>query len=299
MIRLIVIIVFLKCLSGHSQSDFFVASDSLNRSRLIGVSSSVGATWTGSMTGLWYLWYKDANPDGWHTIDDSRNWLQMDKAGHFYTAYKINASMTNLYEWTGLNRKQSVLIGSGISFGFQTTLEIFDARFQQWGFSWSDFGANTLGVASYATQKLVWDEERIIPKFSTHPTEFARYRPEILGGTQLQSLLKDYNGQTYWLSFSPGTFFQNSQFPEWLCFSFGYSAHEKLVGDQSIYVDPVSGRTFNEQREFLFSMDVDFSKLKIRRPWLKTLVNQLNYIKVPFPTIILRDGKVIGSPLYF
>lgn len=278
---------------------FFERATSLHRGRLIGVSSSVGGVWAGSMIALQAIWYADGSDGSFQLYDDSRNWLQMDKVGHLYTAYQLNDLTSNLLEWSGVDQKTSTWIGFGISMGYQTTLEVLDGFSGIWGWSWADFGSNALGSALYTAQELTWKEQRIIPKFSYSPSPFAEVRPEVLGSSFSESLLKDYNGQTYWLSFSPGSFLKNSKIPKWACVSFGYSAHEKLFGSESTYYHAPTNTTYNEQREFLFSLDIDFSQLPIKRPWLKTIVKQFNYLKIPFPALILRNGNLIGSPLYF
>lgn len=284
--------------SVHDVS-FFQRETRLNKGRLIGVSSSIGTVWTGSIIGLGTIWYENTEPKKFQVFDDSRNWLQMDKAGHVYAAYQINRLTSDLYRWSGVNHKTSAWIGLGVSVGYQTTFEILDGFSPDYGWSWSDITANILGSALYTTQELVWKKQRIIPKFSYHPTPFAGLRPEVLGSNFGESLLKDYNGQTYWLSFSPASFFKNSKIPKWACLSFGYSAHEKIVGSEPSYVDAYTGITFNEQREFLFSLDIDFSQLDIKRPWLRTLVKQLNYLKIPFPALMIREGNLIARPFYF
>lgn len=223
----------------------------------------------------------------------------MDKAGHFYTAYQINRLTSDMYKWSGVSTKNSAWIGTGISIGYQTTLEVFDGFSQDWGFSWSDMSANIVGSFAYTTQEIFWQEQRIIPKFSYHPTSFNDIRPSVLGESEIQSLFKDYNGQTYWLSVSIGSFFPNSKIPKWACISLGYSAHNKLVGDQPYYLDLKTGNEYREQREFLLSLDIDFSKIPIKRPWLKAIVNQFNYLKIPFPAILFRNGKVFGEAIYF
>ncbi len=294
LLRWLVISLLFLSFQTAAQRSFFSHSDSLHKGRLTGVSVGVGTVWSGSMIGLWQFWYKDAQSSGWHSFDDSRNWLQMDKAGHFYTAYKLNQLNTELFQWSGLDDRTSLWIGSGISFGYQATLEILDARTVEWGFSWSDLIANTVGTAGYLGQQLAWNEERIIPKFSFAPSEFASVRPSVLGSNFHETLLKDYNGQTYWLSFSPGTFAKNSRFPEWLCFSLGYSAHEKLVGSEEYFVDN-DGNEYFSQREVKLSLDIDFSRIPVKRPWAKTLIKQLNYLKIPFPTMVFRNGTIVGS----
>lgn len=300
MTRIFVLYFSLLCsFSSNSQRDFWNNSDSLNTTRFIGTSIGIGSVWSGSIIGLTQVWYSGVEKSPWHTFDDSKNWLQMDKAGHFYTAYKLNQLTTELYRWSGAKKSTSLWMGIGVSVGYQTTFEMLDAYSSAWGFSWADVTANSLGSIVYSGQQLLWDEERIIPKFSYHPTDFAAIRPNVLGSNFSESLLKDYNGQTYWLSFSPASFLKNANIPEWACISVGYSAHAKLKGDNEHYLDAATGISYSAQREFIFSLDIDFSKLPIKKPWLKAIVKQFNYIKVPFPAIILRNGKTIGSLLYF
>jgi len=283
----------------RSDYGFFESASAPNKGRIIGVSSSVGSIWAGSMIALQTVWYANGSNGSFQFFDDSRNWLQMDKVGHVYTAYQLNGLTSDLYQWSGVNQKTSTWIGFGVSMGYQTTLEVLDGFSGDWGWSWADFASNTVGTSIYTAQELLWKEQRILPKFSYSPSPFAEVRPEVLGSSFAESLLKDYNGQTYWLSFSPASFLKNSKIPKWACLSFGYSAHEKLVGSEPTFLDASTGITYNEQREFLFSLDIDFSQIPIKRPWLKAIVKQLNYLKIPFPALMLRDGRLVGSPFYF
>jgi hypothetical protein len=284
--------------NGGSQVNFIEFSDTLHTPRALGVASVSGGIWAGSMIGLSNIWYKDVPKSKFHTFDDHKNWLQMDKAGHFYTANKIALLTGNAFRWSGMKATNAALIGTGISLGYQTTLELLDAYSAEWGFSWSDVAANTLGAGFYLGQELLWQEQHFLLKFSAHPTEFAALRPAVLGSSFAERLLKDYNGQTYWLSFNPTQFIQNSKFPAWICLSLGYSAQAKIVGDQDTYTD-ISGKTYVAQREFLLSLDIDFSRIPVKRTWLKTVLRQLNYVKIPFPSLLLRDGKLTAVPLYF
>jgi hypothetical protein len=284
--------------NGLAQANIFESSDSSNISRSIAVSSISGGLWIGSMVGLSSLWYQDVPKSKFHTFDDSKNWLQMDKAGHFYTANKIALLTGNAFRWSGMDHKTSALLGTGISLGYQTTLEFLDAYSAEWGFSWSDVAANTLGAGFYLGQELLWREQHFLLKFSAHPTKFAALRPSVLGSNVAERVIKDYNGQTYWLSFNPCQFIENSKFPAWLCLSLGYSAHAKIFGDQDTYTD-ITGKTYHAQREFLVSLDVDFSRIPVKRTWLKTVLRQLNYVKIPFPALLLRNGQLIAAPIYF
>lgn len=297
--RLLITFFLLQFGFSQAQSSFFEKADTLHTGRLTATGVGIGTLWTGSIIGLSQVWYGEEKTK-WHAFDDSRNWLQMDKVGHVYTANKISILTGDLFRWSGMSNKRAAWIGFGIGTGYQLTFEMLDAYSPEWGFSWSDVGANTLGSAIYLGQQLGWKEQRFHLKFSAHLSPYAQYRPEVLGSGIAERLLKDYNGQTYWLSVSPGTF-GNNRFPKWLCFSIGYSADQKLVGDQDYYEVIESGEplAFNAKRQFLFSLDIDFSRIPVKRPWLKVLIGQLNYLKIPFPALIVTGNTISVNGFYF
>ena len=140
-------------------------------------------------------------------------------------------------------------------------------------------------------------------KFSFWPTNLAKYNPDLLGSTPGQQLLKDYNGQTYWISVSPFAFCRkDSKLPKWLALSFGYGA-DGMIGAvyNDVAVEDPEGNviTFQRNRQYYFSLDIDFSKIKTRSKVLKTLFRAVNLLKVPFPTLELTNGKAKFHPLYF
>jgi hypothetical protein len=46
-------------------------------------------------------------------------------------------------------------------------------------------------------------------------------------------------------------------------------------------------------------MDIDFSRIPVKNLFLKTVLSQLNYLKIPFPTLMLQGNKFGASGLYF
>lgn len=282
---------------GNSQKVFF-PSDTLNPKRLIFSSVMQASIWSGSIIGLHQVWYSEYPKTPFHTFDDSKTWLQMDKAGHVFTAYKLSRLSALNFRWAGLDRKKSAFLGAGIGWGYQFSLEMLDAQNAAWGFSWSDIAANTLGSSLFLAQDLLAESEIVHLKFSYSPSPYAPYRPAILGATFTERILKDYNGQTYWLSFSPQNWVKNSKIPAWIALAIGYSADAKLQGDQNQFTS-LDGKTFHAQRQFLLSLDVNVQKLPIQKKWLKKLVSPFNSIKIPFPALILQGNKIGGSWVYF
>ena len=299
--RIYILLLFLLGITfkSNAQNSILKNSDSLSTKRVKIVTTAITTNWIFQTSLASNVWYKNFDKSNFHLFDDSKEWLQMDKLGHFYSTNKLSKLYTDCYLWTGISRKKSVIIGSLIGLGSQTTLEVLDGFNTQWGFSLSDMAVNTIGSFIYASQKLIWNEERFLLKFSSHPTPYAAMRPDVLGSTPIERMLKDYNGQTYWISFSPFAFSSNEKLPKWLCLSFGYSIDQKINGSNNSYTDPLTLKTYNAKREYLLSLDIDFSKLPIKKRWLKLVVSRFNYLKIPFPSLVFSNGRVIGKGIYF
>lgn len=257
-----------------------------NRGRIVGGSNAV--LWSGSTIMLNEVWYKDFPKSDFHTFNDAGNWRYMDKCGHAYTAFQLSAAQYAAWRWAGFSRRTSVLLGGGISWGYQMTVEILDGFSSEWGFSWADVTANTVGAGLFMSQQWWWNEQRFRLKFGYRSSPYAALRPQVLGATFSERLLKDYNAQSYWLSVSPGQFLPDGSFPRWLQLSFGYSADQLLKGDNDLYT--LNNFTYHARSEYALSLDIDWNALPIRRKWLRNLVKPLNAIKVPFPAVYWRNG---------
>lgn len=246
-----------------------------------------------SMTGLYFAWYADYPQSKFHFYDDNGEWLQMDKIGHGTTSYIVGSFGYELLRDAGLDETRSIWYGGTLGLVFLTTVELFDGFSEGWGFSWGDMAANTLGSALFIGQQFLWHEQRITMKYSFHTTEFADYRPDLLGSNLPQQMLKDYNGQTYWASFNFKSLFLNkeSRFPAWLNFAFGYGATGMTGGFDNVlqHNDKVIP-PYDRNRQFYFSLDVDFTKIPTNNKILKYTFKVLNIFKVPFPAIEYNTG---------
>jgi uncharacterized protein YfiM (DUF2279 family) len=253
----------------------------------------------GALVGLNQLWYKDYPQSEFHFINDNSEWLQMDKVGHFYSAYHLNRLGCETMNWAGLPRSKQLIYGSALSFGFLTTVEVFDGFSQEWGASTGDIIANVSGTGLYVSQELLWKEQRIIPKFSFHTTKYAKIRPDALGESFNEQLLKDYNGQTYWLSVNLHSFFRNSKLPKWLNIAVGYGGNGMISGEE--FVNSDSDLPYvKRNREFYLSFDADLSKIETKSHFLKTFFSVINTIKIPAPAVKLgANGVVNFDCLYF
>nr|WP_294858110.1 DUF2279 domain-containing protein [uncultured Fluviicola sp.] len=244
----------------------------------------------GSVALLSAVWYREYPKSKFHAFNDANEWLYMDKLGHAYTAYKLSTVNYAAWRWAGMPKQKATLLSGGIAWTYQFSVEVLDGFSAEWGFSWADLTANTAGVGLFIGQQLGWDEQRFQLKFGYKPSPYATVRPNTLGSNFSERLLKDYNAQSYWLCVAPGTFFKESRFPKWIQIGFGYSIDAKLNGDSNTYTDLNTGRTYFAKQEYAISLDIDWSQLPIKKPWLKKVLKPLNAIKIPFPAVFWRNG---------
>ena len=275
--------------------------DSTDSKRFWAVNTTLAGATLGSHIALYFVWYRQEELGPFHLFNDCSNWLQMDKAGHGFTAYHINRISNDMYRWSGQPIKRSILAGFGVSMTYLGLLEVMDGFSSGWGFSGCDVLANLSGSALFSGQELLFHRQLFVPKFSFSRSPYAGYRPEVLGSNYAEQLLKDYNGQTYWLSFSPFSFIKELDFLDWLCLSVGYSADQKLVGDASTfhYIFNGMSQTFNASRQWVFSMDIDLSRIPVKKPWLRKTLKQLNVLKIPFPALSMNASKHQFHWIYF
>ncbi|WP_179320245.1 DUF2279 domain-containing protein [Winogradskyella helgolandensis] len=290
---------FLASASLFSQSkfdQFLKPSDTLNISLRNTVVVTEAALATTTLIGLNQLWYADYPRSNFKTLNDSGEWLQMDKMGHVFSSYQLGRLGANTLHWAGVSKKDQLLYGSTLGFGFLTAVEIMDGFSEEWGFSWSDMAANATGTGLHVGQELLWEEQRIVLKYSFHRTQYAKQRPNKLGSGLAEEFLKDYNGQTYWLSANINSFLKTESIPIWLNLAFGYGAEGMLTGDA---YDPLFLNQ-NRTRQYYLSLDIDLTRIKTNSHFLKTVFDVFNVIKVPFPTLELNgNGRVKWHYIYF
>lgn len=287
---------------------FFSSADSLNKKRVAAVISIHMIGYGGSLAALSQAWYKDYSQTSFHFFDDSREWLQMDKAGHFLTSWYLGRMGIDMMEWSGMKEKKSIFLGVTGSFLYMTGIEMLDGFSSGWGFSWSDFSANTLGSALIVGQKILNDKNNFSKgikncslKFSFHQTDFPRYRPSLLGKDLNEQWLKDYNGQTYWLSLNISSFLKNeNHFPKWLNIAFGYGAEGMIGGKENPSLDESGNAvSFERYRKYFLSFDVDLTKIKTRSWFIKTLAETFCIVKIPAPSIEFSKMGVKMYGIYY
>ena len=276
--------------------------DTINKKRLNTVIYTSAGLYTATLGVLYLGWYKDNESSSFHCYNDNQAWLQVDKVGHATTAYIMSNYAYWSLRWAGVDNNKSALYGGLMGWTAMTVIEILDAFSAEYGASPGDLIANTVGVAFFTGQQLLWKEQRIRLKFSYHPTEFAQYRPDLLGETGLQSILKDYNGQTYWLSANINSFLKDeSKFPRWINVSFGYGATGMLGSYSNPPIWDGNELPYYERtRQYYFSLDVDWTRINTHSSLLRFVFKALSFVKVPFPTLEYnKENQFVFHWMYF
>ncbi|HLT81866.1 MAG TPA: DUF2279 domain-containing protein [Cyclobacteriaceae bacterium] len=255
-----------------------VANEPVKNRRLRTVVIAGTATYGVALAGLSHLWYKESAQQSFSFFNDVKEWKQVDKVGHFYSAFYLSYGTGKLLQWSGVPDDKLILPAAITGFLLLLPIEIMDGYSSNYGASAGDLAANALGAMLYFGQQKAWNAIRIYPKFSYRATDYPEIRPEALGDTFASRLLKDYNAQTYWLSIDADKFFT---FPRWLNLAVGYGVH-----DMPYALDSANEKMgFDPYRQYYFSLDPDLTAIPTNSKAVRTLLTVLNVIKIPSPTV--------------
>ncbi|MCC7504621.1 MAG: DUF2279 domain-containing protein [Saprospiraceae bacterium] len=308
-------------------------ADTLYKARLWTAAGAGTGAYTLAMAGLYNSWYAEYPQSDFHFFDDGREWMQMDKMGHWLMSYQESRWIAGGARWTGINRRAAAWTGFAGGQLIQTSFEIFDGYSAQWGFSWGDVAFNLLGSGMFLGQELGWGEQRIMMKMSAWPvryndTPIDPYQPagsqqwttlerradELYGTAPLNLFLKNYNTLVVWASVNPRSFSRQTSgwWPRWLNVAVGMGADNLFAGqgyewnavkdcegaDCVTYrIDPVQ---YPRTRQFFLSLDLDLSRIRTRSRFLNTLLDAANIIKIPAPALELNSqGRFRVHPIYF
>jgi hypothetical protein len=248
------------------------------------LSSMIGLMATMNTVAYLYqrkVWYTE-NTTVFHTLEFMQDWnkyQQMDKFGHFSDAYFTSDLAGKIYRWSGFSGNTSVWLGALSGWAWMLEIEVSDAFMAEWGFSWGDMLANTLGSAFYVLQQFNYDAlGGLHPKFSWHKSEAWK---EMRYHKDPKAFFEDYEGMTFWLTINPHHYFPESwkkDYSQWLAplgLAVGVSA-------KNIGIYPWGG-----YKEYFVGLDVDLRKLPIWDDWtfFKFVKSEVNFLRLPLPTI--------------
>ena len=270
------------------------SADSINKKRLHTFLIGTGAAYTVTLVALDQAWYNDFPKEDFHFFNDSREWKQMDKLGHMFSAFQLSRTLTKGFEWSGINSSKSAIWGSIMGFGLMIPIELLDGYSSQYGASSSDILADALGAGLFLGQSLLWDDVRIHMKYSYSRSGIAQYRPDVLGKNGQEQWLKDYNGQTYWLSFDMYKLVHMK--PKWLNFALGYGVNNMVNANGTA----TENFPYESYRQYYLGIDINISHMQSKSKLINTMLFFVNMIRLPAPAVEFNkvDG-VIFHPLHF
>ena len=309
-------------IKDHRLNAFLTPSDTVSKPRFYGLVGTGGALYAGASFVLYNAWYKETKLTGFHFFNDWGEWEFMDKTGHIYNAYYQGCLMHSMLEWSGMSDNKAILGGIITGNLIQATIEVMDGFTEKWGFSATDIAANMLGSGIFAVQQYYWDEQRIMVKYSAFPIAYddqpnvagnggvmsLRQRSQDLYGTSFPELmLKDYNAQTHWLSFSISSLTGWDVVPEWLNLAVGYSGANIYGGFTNSWIkDGITyeliDSKYQRYHQFLIAPDLNWAKIKTDSAFLRSVFKLLNLVKFPAPAIELNDldgARIVWHWLYF
>ena len=248
---------------------------------------------------LYNTWYKPYNTGQFRTFNDQKEWFGMDKVGHFVTSWWITSFIRETSQMSGFNKKQAKWMSVIYPTLFMTSIEVMDGFSDGWGFSKADLFSNCSGIAFSYLQSEIPVLNDFHLKYSWNPGSLSSYRPNMLGRSIPERMLKNYNEQTYWLSMPLHLLHQ--KIPNWLCLSVGYGA-EGMLGARSNEWQ-TEGKLFNyssikRERQWSLSLDIDLSKFKVKGKAWKLLTSAIRWVKIPAPALHFNQTSGIHfSPI--
>lgn len=307
------------CLAGQAQvrNKFLRPDTTLNKAKVATVAGGMTVIYGSALIFLNQYWYKEYPRSRFHFFNDGREWMGMDKGGHVWSSYFESRWGVGMYRWTGMKDKSAIWVGGLTGTILQSSIEVLDGFSEEWGFSGYDFLANMAGSALVISQELVWGEQRITLKMSSHrpkyPADLLGRANDLYGSSPMEVALKDYNALTIWASVNVASFMKKERnFPKWLNIAIGYGANGLYGGFENKWcatggklgdcnpADIIDRNDVRRYPQFYLSVDIDLTRIKTRSPFLRSLFNVINIIKIPAPTIEFNPvDKVKFHPLFF
>jgi hypothetical protein len=287
----------------HSAQQVETEKDSskVENGTLFKAMAFTGAYYSTSIYALNKTWYKDKERVPFHFYNDNGGYLQVDKFGHMFGSYVYSYIGYHGLLKLGATRKEALIFGSTLGFVLQLPIEIMDGIHEGYGFSWGDIVANSLGSVLVFGQELLFKEQLIKYKFSYWESEYSKNSNGYFGKTTLERLLNDYNGHTYWFSMPLNKFVCKKRLPQWLNIAVGYGANGMYGEFENISnYNGVAIPDTERYRQYLLSLDIDWTKIKTNSGFLKILFKGMTFVKLPFPALEYNSkGEINGYWMYY
>lgn len=259
-----------------AQHDTFPNHTPIKKQCLIYTATGHTLSTVGSLFWLSKQWYSPYATGTFHFFNDASEWGKMDKLGHAFTVFHLSSFVQWQYAWCNVSPTTSLLLGTFIPYTYLSIIEIMDGFSEGWGFSWADIAANTAGTGLYLLQQKY---PLFQLKFSYHKSLMATQRPQIFGKNLAENILKDYNGQVYWLCIIPWYHTENPF--KYFNIAVGYSIDNYFYAKNNP----------QPALQWYLSFDVNLNRIPTQKKALKMLFSFLDIIKMPTPAVMWSNSR--------
>lgn len=261
--------------------------DSITKKNIILNATALGAT-SLSYFGLYNLWYKKYPQTSFHFFNDFEEWNYMDKMGHVFSSYQV-ARKSHLF-LDKKNIEYPLEKSCFYSLFFMLGIEVLDGFSAEWGFSNYDLISNFIGTGLFYIQEKKFNAQFLKLKFSSHLSPYATYRPTLLGNSLSERIFKDYNGQTYWITFDFNTRIQEKfKILKYINLATGYSIDGFTGARYNPNLNCAECNNLKRQSQYIISFDLDLTEIETKNKFLKLFFNTFSIIKFPAPAFLIQS----------
>ena len=252
----------------------------INGNQLQAVRAGVGTAFLGGNAYLYHYfkkaWWSGERSDGFFwNADWDMEFRDQDKFGHMLGGYHLTRLGYAGLRAACVSKSKALIASATYAALFQLQIEIFDARFKKYGFSYPDLIANTAGQVLAVAQEVNPRLKAVKPTFSYRQTRALKNK---LPTSELRPST-DYSGQTYWFSTDVNRLLPDGAKPYWPSFI-------RLSAGHSITDwNDVAGAPIRAKRKLLLSLDLDAEKLPGNAPIWRAIKHTLSYYRFPAPAL--------------
>jgi hypothetical protein len=216
--------------------------------------------------------------------DWDENQRDQDKWGHLFGGYHLTRAGHTLLRGACVGPRKSLFYSALYATMFQLQIELWDAQYARYGFSYPDLLANTAGMGLAVMHATIPRTQAVKPTISYRPSAAMRESvpsDEIRGST-------DYQGQTYWFSADVDALLPQRARAYWpgiVRFSVGHSITDYILPRPAGAAPSTPQQSMRAKRRILLSLDLDASKLPGSHPAWRFVKNQLGYLRLPAPAL--------------
>jgi uncharacterized protein YfiM (DUF2279 family) len=229
-------------------------------------------------------WSGERSEKFFFNADWDDDYRDQDKWGHVFGGYHLTRAGNTLLRGACVSPRKSLFYSALYATVFQLQIELWDARYVKYGFSYPDLLANTAGMALAVLHATKPHTQAVKPTISYRRTAAMRQRVD---SDELRQSI-DYSGQTYWFSTDVDALLPDRARAYWpgiVRFSVGHSITDWVLPRPAGVEPPTPQEIVRAKRRILLSLDLDADKLPGNHPAWRFIKRQLSYIRLPAPAL--------------